>query len=203
MPRPRSLTETDLAQAALSVIDRDGLAALSMRAVAGELGMSTMGLYRYVTDRDQLEGLVVNLLLGAVDLTLPARASWQRQLRTLMAGVWSEVGAHPQVVPLLLTNRHSSAASTAWGETVLEVLTRAGFGGKDRVIAFRALVSYLIGALQLEHLGPLAGSGTEALAGLPAEKYPRITENARTAMRIPADEEFLGGLQIVLRGLSP
>ena len=63
MPRPRSLTPRRLAQAALGVLDRDGAAGLSMRAIATELRLSTMGLYRYVTDRDDLERLVVDLVL--------------------------------------------------------------------------------------------------------------------------------------------
>jgi AcrR family transcriptional regulator len=65
VPRPRSLTPDQLAVAALAVIDRDGLAGLTMRAVATQLGVSTMGLYRYVRDRRELEALVVELVLGA------------------------------------------------------------------------------------------------------------------------------------------
>ncbi|MYR02034.1 helix-turn-helix domain-containing protein, partial [Streptomyces sp. SID6139] len=71
MPRPRSLSHDQLAAAALTVLDRDGLAALSMRAVAKELGMSTMALYRYVRDRDELELLVVEFVLAAVDTGAP------------------------------------------------------------------------------------------------------------------------------------
>ena len=71
MPRPRSLTPDQLASAALAVLDREGLAGLSMRAVAKELGMSTMALYRYVDDREELEGLVVERVLSAVDTTPP------------------------------------------------------------------------------------------------------------------------------------
>jgi hypothetical protein len=40
MPRPRSLSQTDLAAAALAVIDRDGLAGMSMRSVAHQLPRS-------------------------------------------------------------------------------------------------------------------------------------------------------------------
>ena len=72
MPRPRSLTPDQIAAAALAVIDRDGLDALSMRTVARQLGIGAMSLYRYVTDRDQLEDLVVDLVLGAVDISLPS-----------------------------------------------------------------------------------------------------------------------------------
>ncbi|MFD0664655.1 TetR/AcrR family transcriptional regulator [Thermocatellispora tengchongensis] len=86
MPRPRSLTETEIAAAALAVIDRDGLDALSMRAVAKQLGTGTMSLYRYVEDRAQLETLVVDLVLGSVDYTLPPRAPGAGRCRSCSAG---------------------------------------------------------------------------------------------------------------------
>ncbi|AXB42065.1 TetR/AcrR family transcriptional regulator [Amycolatopsis albispora] len=202
MPRPRSLTPDQIAGAALAVLDRDGLGSLSMRAVAGELGMGTMSLYRYVTDREQLEGLIVELVLGGIDLGVDPAGPWQERLATLAGRMRAAVGGHPAVVPLLLTHRHSSLSSARWGEAVLEVLTDAGFTGKRRVIAFRVLIGYLLGALQAEHLGPLSGSGTEALAALPEAEFPRLSETARRARRIGADEEFRCGLSVVLHGLE-
>ncbi|MGC7094802.1 TetR/AcrR family transcriptional regulator [Amycolatopsis lurida] len=202
MPRPRSLTPDRIATAALAVLDRDGLAALSMRAVAGELGMGTMSLYRYVDDREQLERLIVELVLGGIDFDVDPRTSWQARLTTLAVRMRAAVGGHPAVVPLLLAHRHSSLSSARWGEVALEVLTGAGFTGKRRVIAFRVLIAYLLGALQAEHLGPLSGPGTEALAALPAAEFPRLSETARRARRIGADEEFRCGLSVVLRGLQ-
>src|ERR1700690_3860275 len=108
MPRPRSLTDTDVATAALAVIDRDGLAAFTMRAVAAELNVATMSLYRYVRDREHLEELVVDLLLSQVDTTLPRRGAWTRQVTTLVERVRDTVRAHPQVVPFALAHRLSS-----------------------------------------------------------------------------------------------
>jgi AcrR family transcriptional regulator len=203
VPRPKSLTEAEIAAAALAVLDRDGLEALSMRTIAAELGLSTMGLYRYVTDREQLEGLVVDLVLSTADPEPPARGTWQRRLTVLVERLRIALGAHPGAVPLLLTNRHTSLRLARWGESVLAVLTGAGFTGRPRVIAFRALVGYVTGALLVEHLGPLSGPGTKALAELPRTEYPHITENARLAQRITPDEEFRGGLTILLRGLAP
>ncbi|MGA6162123.1 TetR/AcrR family transcriptional regulator [Amycolatopsis magusensis] len=202
MPRPRSLTPARIATAALAVLDRDGLAALSMRAVAGELGMGTMSLYRYVEDRDQLEGLIVELVLGGIDLELPPRASWRGRLTTLAERMRAAVGGHPAVVPLLLTHRHRAPSSARWGEAVLGVLTDAGFTGKRRVVAFRVLIGYLLGALQAEHLGPLSGPGTDALAALPPAEFPWLSETARDARRLGADEEFRGGLAVVLQGMG-
>jgi AcrR family transcriptional regulator len=201
MPRPRSLTPSGIATAALAVIDREGLAALSMRAVADELGVGTMSLYRYVDDREQLEKLVVDLVLSRVDPVPPARASWSRQVTILLERVRDVVSIHSATVPLLLTHRHTAEASLHWTEELLGVLTRAGFTGRRRVIAFRGLLSYLVGALQTEHFGPLSGPGTAIMARLPLDQFPLLADTARHAQRVAPENEFRGGLAILLRGL--
>jgi AcrR family transcriptional regulator len=197
------LTEPAIAAAALVVIDRDGLAGLTMRAVAGELGMAPMSLYRYVESREQLEGLVLDGVLGGVDLEVSARVSWKKRVTLLVERVREAIGAHPELVPLLLTRRQSTEGALRWGEAMLHALDAGGFSGKDRAIAFRTLLSYVLGAVQVEHLGPLSGAGTAALAALPADSFPYLADTARHARTIPPDEEFHRGLQLVLRGLDP
>ena len=201
MPRPRSLTPDQIAAAALAVIDRDGLDALSMRTVARQLGIGAMSLYRYVTDRDQLEELVVDLVLEAVDISLP-RASARRKLAVLADRVRVAVSEHPAVVPLLLIHRHRALSSLRWGEAVLTVLAGDGFTGKRRVIAFRAVLGYVFGALQVEHFSPLSGMGTRALAALSAEEFPVLSETAARARTVAPEDEFRQGFAILLRGLG-
>lgn len=105
-------------------------------------------------------------------------------------------------MPLLLIHRHRSSGSRRWGETVLTVLTDAGLAGKQRVIAFRAVLGYVFGALQVEHFGPLSGPGTAALAALSAEEFPILSETALQARAISPEEEFRRGFDILLRGLG-
>ncbi|HET9141519.1 TetR/AcrR family transcriptional regulator C-terminal domain-containing protein [Actinophytocola sp.] len=202
MPRPRSLSQADVAVAALAVIDRDGLAALTMRSVAGELGLATMGLYRYVLGREQLEQLVADHVLAAVDTRVPARGGWPARVSTLAARLRAAVATHPEVVPLIVTHRATCPAARRWAEATLEVLAAAGFAGMARVIALRALLSYLIGSLQLDDRGSLTGPGTAALAALPAGEYPLLAETARLGQRVSPDEEFRRGLIVLLRGLE-
>ncbi|MGW2324864.1 TetR/AcrR family transcriptional regulator [Streptomyces sp. NPDC001700] len=204
MPRPRSLTPGQISAAALTVIDRDGLAGLSMRTVAKELGLSTMALYRYVQDRDELERLVVELVLGAVDTEPPPPDEpWRERVEVMMRRLRNAVGAHPEVVPLTLAHRHRSPSVLRHAETVLAILTEAGFTGERRVIALRSLLGYVIGAIQLEHLGPLSGEGTVAVAALPPDEFPYMSETARHARSVSAEREFIGGLTVLLRGLRP
>lgn len=201
MPRPKSLTHSQIAAAALSVAEREGVDALSMRAVAQELGMGTMSLYRYVTDRAQVEELVVDRVLRAVDLQCPTGTPGEH-LHLLAERVHTAVMGHASVIPLLLRHRHRAPSSVAWGEAVLSVLTEAGFHGQHRAIAFRAVLGYVFGALHVEHFGPLGGAGTAALAAMSADEFPLLVETSIQARDIPQDEEFRRGFTIVLRGLG-
>lgn len=202
MPRPKSLEPSELASAALAVIDRDGLDALTIRAVATELGMGTMSLYRYVDGREALERLVVALVLSEVDLKVPARTRWTKGITLIAERIRRAVVAHPEVVPLFLSHRHVALATQRAGNVLLGILTDAGFSGARRVIAFRTLLAYLIGALESQHRGPLAGPGTEALAALPTTEFPYLAETAKQARSVTAETEFREGLAIVLRGLG-
>jgi AcrR family transcriptional regulator len=201
VPRPRSLTDDQLVAAALAVVDRDGLPALTMRAVARELGVATMGLYRYVADRQALELLVVEHVLGSVDPSLPD-VGWQECVRVLLDRMRVAVARHPAVVPLVLRHRQAAPGSLRLIEAMLSALTDGGFDGTDRVLAQRTLIGHLLGFLQNEHFAALSGPGTIAMAELPADEYPLLARTAADARTVPPDEEFRRGLDIVLRGLS-
>ncbi|MEV4946025.1 TetR/AcrR family transcriptional regulator [Streptomyces sp. NPDC053755] len=201
MPRPRSLTQDQVAAAALAVIDRDGLAGLSMRTVAKELTLSTMGLYRYVADREELEGLVVERVLGSVDPAPPPPGPWPERVEAMVRRLRDSVRAHPAAVPLTVTHRHRLPGLLRWSETVLGLLAEAGVEGDRRVVALRGLLSYVVGAIQLEHLGSLSGAGTVVISELPPDRFPYMAEAGRRARGIDADREFFGGLAVYLRGL--
>jgi AcrR family transcriptional regulator len=202
MPRPRSLTPEQIAAAALAVLDRDGPGGLTMRAVAQQLGASAMGLYRYVSDRQELEGLVVELVLGTVDPAPPAGGTWRERTAVMVDRIRVAVGAHPAVIPLTMTHRHSSPALLRWSETVAGILTEPVTDARQRVIALRGLLSYLIGAIQLEHLGPLSGAGTVSIAGLDPAAFPNMRDLGREARQVGPDEEFHGGLALLLDGIG-
>ncbi|MGW6844318.1 TetR/AcrR family transcriptional regulator C-terminal domain-containing protein [Streptomyces sp. NPDC054958] len=105
-------------------------------------------------------------------------------------------------LPLTLTHRHRSYGGLRRSETVLGVLTEAGIEAEGRVVALRAVIAYVIGATQLEHLGPLAGPGTIAIAALPEDEFPYMSATARDARAVTPDREFEGGLTLLLRGLA-
>ncbi|MFJ9345329.1 hypothetical protein [Streptomyces sp. NPDC101237] len=84
--------------------------------------MSTTGLYRYVRDREELERLVVELVLGAVDTGAPdPAAGWRERITVMVRRMRDAVGAHPAVVhpalvPLTIAHRHHSPGVLRWSE---------------------------------------------------------------------------------------
>ncbi|MFE9578679.1 TetR/AcrR family transcriptional regulator [Nocardia sp. NPDC006044] len=202
MPRPRSLTKSDLGAAALAVIDRDGLSALTMRAVAKELHMATMALYRYVADREELEVLVVDEVLAGLDVSTPAESHWRDRLATLLERMRAAVSAHPATVPLVPRHRKSASGTLRWMEAMLSVLDDGGFTGPGRVIAQRTLVAFLLGSLENQHYASINAPATAAIARLSSGEYPYLTQTAAQARTMSVDDEFRGGLAIVLRGLE-
>jgi len=201
MPRPKSLTAQQIATAALTLMERDGSGALSMRSVADELGVGTMSLYRYVKSREQLEDLVVALFLDGVPVELPAKGAWPRRITIMAERVRDAIDEHPTIVPLLVARAHSAPGLARWIEGVLSLLAEAGFANLDRAIAVRALVSYVIGAVQLEHLAPI-GERAAQFADLPKDAFPLVLQAAEAGRRLSPDEEFRKGLAIIVRGLE-
>ncbi|MFE1318705.1 TetR/AcrR family transcriptional regulator C-terminal domain-containing protein [Kitasatospora phosalacinea] len=214
MPRPRSLTTAQIAAAALAVIDRDGLPALSMRTVAAELDRRTMALYRYVEDREELECLVVDLALGSVlggapggvpDRAAPpaaptaAAAGPRARLLVLLELMREAVGAHPGVLPLAVRHHGGCPSALRWRERLLEALADAGLDAPRRAAALHALVSYVIGALELEH----QATATATPAGTPApEVFPLLAAALATRAATDPARAFTDGARTVLDGLG-
>ncbi len=204
------------------MIDRDGLPALSMRTVAAELDRRTMALYRYVEDREELECLVVDLALGgvldravdsaadpavdpAVDSAVdPVRsavpsAGPRVRLLALLELMREAVGAHPGVLPLAVRHHGGCPPALRWRERLLEALADAGLDAPRRAAALHALVSYVIGALELEHQAAVAAA--PGGASVP-ETFPLLA--AALAARATADpaQAFADGARTVLDGLG-
>jgi AcrR family transcriptional regulator len=137
-------------QAALAIVDRDGVEALSMRRLGVEVGRDPTVLYRKIPDKAALlDGVVETVLTQLpVDTTDPY---WPGQLRTVAHEFRQLALAHPNVVPLLLTR----PLTTPLGrrppgmlrplEDILTLLTNAGFTAIHALHIYRLLFGFLYG----------------------------------------------------------
>lgn len=204
MPAKAKFTRPRLQAAALEIVDSQGLAALSMRSLAAALGTGPMTLYNYVRDRDELDALVVEAVMGEV--TRPrARGDWQGDVRAIVEATWRTVRRHPNVIPLVLTRRTLHDTTLDWAETLLEALAQSGRSGAALLVAFRTVTGFVMGVVQAQLAQPAVGTtdrNIERSQALPPERYPRLIEIARAAARLGPEREFRAGLDIVMVGLS-
>ena len=148
---------------ALALVDERGLAAMSMRAVAERVGLTSMALYPYVGGKDALlDGLVdlLNLELGNSAGADLAEIDWRRRLRGLGRAVRALAYAHPGAFPLLL-NR-SAGASASWLVAALRGVLHDAEVPDGRIPRLsRMICAFLMGYTTGEVTGGLPAAPTD------------------------------------------
>lgn len=93
------LTHAAIAEAALRIADTDGIAAVSMRRLAEELGVSAMTCYRYVSGKDDVLALMLDTVRAGVLLEDP-HGDWRAVLRASAMRFRSVILRHPWMTDL-------------------------------------------------------------------------------------------------------
>jgi AcrR family transcriptional regulator len=101
MPRPARITRSEVIASALQLADEQGLAAVTMSAVAARLGVTPMALYAHVDSKEHLLDLLVEAVLCELPGTDDVPDGWS-QLEILARALRETAGRHPAVFPLLL-----------------------------------------------------------------------------------------------------
>ncbi len=206
-PRRPGLTRQGIVAAAIELVDRGGLEALSMRRLGAELGVEAMSLYHHVADKDHLLDAMADALVAGIE-PVPDDEPWDEALRLLARALRRRVLAHPRLAPLLATRPLGSASALSPIEAALAALIAAGLPADQAASAFWAITSYLAGALLSEAAtltdprGAVAGPAPQATAALPVADFPTL---AALGPRLAAADwaiEFDRGLDLILKGLG-
>jgi AcrR family transcriptional regulator len=199
------LTHERILDTALALLDREGLDGFSMRRLADGLGVGTMTIYGYFRTKDRLLDALVDHVAGAVP-PVSGEGSWRDQVRVLVLAIRRTHLLHPAIVELRLRRPLLSTGALDLTEAGMRILRGAGFSRRDAARAYRTLFIYTFG---FAAFGPWNGGEAErdqtirAVAALPAERYPALTDAAAEAAEAMADERvFEFGLDRLLDGLE-
>jgi AcrR family transcriptional regulator len=198
------LTRARIVDAAVRLIEREGVEAVSMRRLAAELGAGTMSLYNHVPSKALLVDLAAERIMAEARPYHVASDDWRDHIRAHAQAVRALARQHPRAFVMLATRRLSTEAGFRTIEAALMNLDKAGFRGKVAVGMMRAMVSYLLGTLMREvatspELGGIALSPYE---GVDASAFPLSAEVLDELGTYDHDHEFEFGLELMIAALE-
>jgi AcrR family transcriptional regulator len=209
-PSRPGLNRDRVVDTALAIVDRDGLDALTMRRLAGDLGVEAMSLYHWFPNKAAILDALVEAALRetAVALDPIPERGWRESLRALAHAHRRVLKAHPNTVSYLNSRPGKSVEAMRFIERMLEVLRGQGFSPQLATRTMQALLAYIRGAVNTE-LGAEAVRATSAgvdeiMHRLPLDEFPRVHEVASLFRGPPPadDAQFEFGLEALLDGIA-
>ena len=195
------LSRSRIAEVALEVIDRDGMAGLSMRKLGGQLGVEAMSLYHYVRNKDDLLDAVLDRLYGEIDLPATEDEDWERAIRDGLRSFREVLLRHPAALELFATRPARSPESFSVLFWAYGRFRAVGMDMADANAALHFAVSFAMGHVWSQH-GTLAqmqaGEGPETMGFELSDEQSRFVEHCRD---VSADSLFETGLDSVVAGL--
>jgi AcrR family transcriptional regulator len=212
--RSTPLSRDLIVEAALGIVDREGVDALNMRRVADELDTGPSSLYAHVRNKEELLELLLDRVLGELDLPEPDPARWQEQLKEFARQARALMGRHNDIAKVTLGRIPMGPNALRWVEWSLTLLRGAGI--PDRTAAYVGdMFGLVLGAYAYEEaLGVASPTGEEMSleqytdmiraywASLPADRFPNTVELVDVLMSGDNDERFEFFVDIILAGLA-
>jgi TetR/AcrR family tetracycline transcriptional repressor len=203
---PRAALDRErIVDAALRVVDGDGVEALSIRRLAAELGTSPMAVYWHVRDKAELLDLVGEAVLETIELP-PPEGDWREQLRAMHRAMLTAVLRHPNTADLMIGRARYGRAGIAMFERLLSILLGAGLSPAAAFDAYQSLYLFLLGyiatASRTAAFVDVQRQGVGYLRSLDPAACPAIAAVAPViGERAPA-EAFEIGLDVVIEGIA-
>src|SRR5262249_25405820 len=146
--------------AAIDLVERHGVEAVSMRRVAAELGCGVMSLYNHLPSKAALLDGVAERVVSGIEFTADPGADWADQVRAQARAFRAIARTYPRCTMLVVSRPTTSVAALRPMENALATLREAGFGGSESVRIMRAVVGFIMGSL-LREVGVTPALGAE------------------------------------------
>jgi AcrR family transcriptional regulator len=206
------LTREAVVERALQLADAEGLAAVTIRRLGQELGVTPMALYWHVQNKEELFDAMGDRLFSELRTDLPDDLAWDEQLRLVVQSLVDVLRVHPTCIELGFRRIFATPQGRAVAERTFRVLREAGFSKRETAdVASHALRTAAM--LVLSEPGAEPGRTAEdvaeelerkraGLVQLPADEFPYIREMADYMLHcddMPAYYAF--GVEVFVAGV--
>ena len=184
--RRETLTKERVVKTALDLVDRDGLAKLSMRKLGADLGVDPMAVYHYIPNKAALLDGLIEAVMNELGVAPPREADesvpdWLVRVFHLF---WDNLRAHPHVLTVMATRPMTGESGMRSAELILGELQGIGLSTDDAMFALMAMTTNTI-AMALaesgrnpENMDPMVLQKVRAYyQSLPPDEFPLILES--------------------------
>jgi AcrR family transcriptional regulator len=197
-PKP-GLSVERIVQVAIATADAEGLAAVSMRRVADQLGVGTMTLYTYVPGKAELLDVMLDTVLGEVGRL--EGDGWRARLERYAREEWALYHRHPWILQVSRARALLGPNETDLYEAAMSAVSGTGLSGSEMILVVSLVTGYTRGAAQ----NAVEAAHTEQRTGVSdaqwwadrepvldqyfdADRYPTLTSVALTGAFLPSGD---------------
>jgi TetR/AcrR family tetracycline transcriptional repressor len=213
-PARAPLSRDAIVEAALRVLDAEGLDGTSMRRVADELGTVPSAIYWHVRNKGELLQLVFDRVVAEIELPEPDPANWQEQLKLLAREMRRVLTSHRDIARVSIGSIPAGPNVLLLIEWMLGLLRSAGVPDRTAALAGDLFGLYVGAYAYEESLGLASPTGEELPPGevlamlrdywlsLPPSRFPNTVALVDTLFEGGPDERFEWGLDVLVQGLA-
>ena len=206
--RRAPLSRERILRRAIEQADRSGIESLSMRRLAGSLGVEAMSLYNHVANKDEICDGMVDLVVSEIDVPTGA-ADWKAAMRRRAISAHEVLRRHPWASSLIISRVNIGPAMLRYVDATIGCLVEAGFSYEMADHAWNAIDNHIYGFTLQELNFPLepeeyATAASQFLPLIPAETHPYMRALAELVIagRHYGVQDFGFGLDLILDGLA-
>ena len=209
---PTRLSRERVLRTAVDYADRHGLAALSMRKLADELGAGAMSLYHYVPNKTDLIDGMIDIVFSEIELPSP-EDEWKTAMRKRAVSTREALARHPWAIGEMEGRSTHGPSNLRLHDAVLGCLRAAGFSLAMTVHAYSVQDAYIYGfALQERDMSPRTADDFAAEAQRQMHEYEAVLNDYPHLAEVVGGHvatsgydyatAFLFGLDLILDGLD-
>ena len=204
------LSRDRVLRGAVAVADAGGIAALTIRSLATELGVKPMSVYHHVANKDEILDGIVDIVFSEIELPEPG-GDWREEMRRRAASAREALRRHPWAIGLLESRTNPGPATLKHHDAVIGALRDAGFSVVMTAHAYALIDAYVYGFALSEASLPINGSETvpevaeQMMERFSPTDYPHLVEFTADHVMKPGydyGEEFEYGLGVIVDGLA-
>ncbi len=215
-PAKRRLSVEGIVSAGLEILAADGVDAVTMRAVASSLGTGAASLYAHVRDKSELHALMLDAVLGEVEVPPAHPDHWQAQIKEFCWNQYRAMVRHPGIAAVSLAHIPTGPNALRCSEGMLAIMVAGALTPLVAGLAVDFITMYTTAVAYEETLwwdrahrddptiseGSVVAQARDYFASLPVEQFPLLTSMVDELTSGDSDARFQFGLDMIVAGLD-